>query len=67
MPNIGEHWDKVQNIEKVAESLKKTQEELMEDIKRADKITRRALYISIAALAISAIGVIPIINELFFK
>lgn len=39
----------------------------MEDIKRVDKITRRALYISIAALIISVIGVIPIINEIFFR
>jgi hypothetical protein len=67
LPIIGEHWDKVQNIEKVAESLKNTQGELMKDIKRADKITRRAYYISIAAVVISAIGVIPILHEMFFK
>jgi hypothetical protein len=39
----------------------------MKDIKRADKITRRAYYISIAAVVISAIGVIPILHEMFFK
>jgi hypothetical protein len=37
LPVFGEHWHKVQNIEKVAESLKKTQEELMKDIKRRTK------------------------------